>query len=359
MIKEFSFLGFPMEPLEIRELVWQYAQENDIKGFGDKGIAGKDWFSFFMKRHASAGLSIKSASDLSVERAENTEGSKIDKWFNRYEEVLAQSGEIGPEQIWNVDEHGCEDKIKVKRVVGVKGIRAHQKQPREKSLRSTMLTYINAAGDAVPPMIIHKGKFHDSWRTGAPRPVMVKGSKKGYINKFLFALYGKRFIHYLNQHGMLDRTHILLIDCHTSHVFNYCFMGMMYTRGIKVMALEPHTSHFAQPLDKNPFSSFKEKFNRGMRRFNRTTGGRPIKKEEFFSVFNPAWEQAMTPENIRAGFKRTGIWPVNRHVFPPEMFKISENSKQMSCCGSEIVRLGLVMFLLIYFFVSVDLVRYL
>ena len=47
MIKEFSFLGFPLTPIEIREVVWEFAQKNGIKGFGDKGSAGKDWFGFF------------------------------------------------------------------------------------------------------------------------------------------------------------------------------------------------------------------------------------------------------------------------------------------------------------------------
>ena len=32
-------------------------------------------------------------------------------------------------------------------------------------------------------------------------------------------------------------------------------------------------------------------------------------KAEFFLVFNIAWNRAMTPANIKAGFKQTGIWP--------------------------------------------------
>ena len=119
----------------------------------------------------------------------------------------------------------------------------------------------------------------------------------------------------------------LLIDSHYSHIFNYCYMSIMYTRNVKVMALEAHSSHFSQPLDKNPFSCFKHAFNKAMRRFNRQNGGRPIRKDEFFSVFNVAWQKAMTPENIKAGFKRTGLWPVNKDVFPKEMFRISENSE--------------------------------
>ena len=65
-------------------------------------------------------------------------------------------------------------------------------------------------------------------------------------------------------------------------------MQMMYRRDIKVFALEPHSSHWDQPLDKNPFLAFEDAFNEGMQKFDRRVGGRGIQKSEFFSVFNLA-----------------------------------------------------------------------
>ena len=101
---------------------------------------------------------------------------------------------------------------------------------------------------------------------------MVRGSKKGYINKFLFAEYGKQLIYHLHAVGQLDKPNLILMDSHYSHVFNYCYMKMMCDKDIKVMALEAHSSHYSQPLDKNPFSSFKMEFNNQMKKFNRTSG---------------------------------------------------------------------------------------
>ena len=71
-------------------------------------------------------------------------------------------------------------------------------------------------------------------------------------------------IYHLHASGQLDKPNLLLMDSHYVHVFNYCFMQMMYHRDIKVFVLEPHTSHWGQPLDKNPFSAFKDAFNEGM-----------------------------------------------------------------------------------------------
>ena len=206
----------------------------------------------------------------------------IDTWFDQYEDLVAQLGITDPAQIWNIDEHGSEDLHKVKRVVGIKGIKQYQIQPCEKARHTTMLTYVNATGYALPPMVIHRGKYHDSWCIDAPKRVLVHSSKKGYINKQLFAEYGKMLIYHLHATGMINKPNLILMDSHYSHVLNWCYMTMMYERLVKAFASEPHSSHWGQPLDKNPFSGFKHSFNEAMRKFNRATCVRGITKAEFF-----------------------------------------------------------------------------
>ena len=115
--------------------------------------------------------------------------------------------------------------------------------------------------------------------------------KKGYIKK-LFAEYGKMLIYHLHTTGQIHKPNLILMDSHYSHVFNYCYMAMMYDRLVKMFTIEPHSSHWGQPLDKNPFSGFKHTFNEAIRKFNHATWG--ITKSEFFSVFNIAWEKSIT-----------------------------------------------------------------
>ena len=273
-------------------------------------------------------LKVKeTVTNLSIACANATKKSSVLVWYKKYENVLKQLEITDPKYIWNIDQHGSEYMPKVKKVIGLKGIKQFQQQPHEKPKRTTMLTYVNAAGFALPPPVIHKGKYHDSWRTHCPRSVMVRGSKKGYINKFLFAEYGKRLIYHLHAADQLDKPNLILMDSYYSHVFNYCFMKMMFDKDIKVMALEAHSSHFSQPLDKNPFSSFRMEFNNQMKKFNRTSGGRVITKAEFFPVFNLAWNRSMTAENIKAGFKRTGIWPPDSDALPDYLFAVNKQSE--------------------------------
>ena len=126
--------------------------------------------------------------------------------------------------IWNVDEHGTEDVLKCSKVVGIKGIKANQTVCREKARRSTMLTYVNTPRYALPPMVIHKGKFHDSWCKNAPHLVLVHSSKKGYINKYLLSEYGKMFLYHLHAENQLYKPNLVVMDSHYSHTFNYLYM---------------------------------------------------------------------------------------------------------------------------------------
>ena len=58
MISEYSLLGFPLTPKEIREIAFEYADENNLSEFSeDKEIGGYKWFYGFMKYHD--GLRVK------------------------------------------------------------------------------------------------------------------------------------------------------------------------------------------------------------------------------------------------------------------------------------------------------------
>ena len=171
MIEEFSFLGFPLCSREVRKIAYNFAQSNGFKGFSkDATETGQKWFGFLLKCYPK--LRVKEGvTNLSIARAKASDRDSVTRWYKKYQNVLDQLEITDPKNIWNIDEHGSEDMPKVKKVIGLKGIKQFQKQPHEKPKQTTMLTYVNAAGFALPPLIIHKGKYHDSWRTHCPRSV--------------------------------------------------------------------------------------------------------------------------------------------------------------------------------------------
>ena len=159
----------------------------------------------------------------------------MDQWFTQYEDALRQLKINDPKYLWNVDEHSAEDLVKTKKVFGIKGIKSFQAQSREKAQHTTIITYINVSGYVLPPMIIHREKYHDCRCTNVPRRVLVHSSKKGYINKQLFTEYSKMLLCHLHTQGQLDRPKLIVMDSHYSHTFNYCYMNMMYTHDCKVL----------------------------------------------------------------------------------------------------------------------------
>ena len=232
MIEEYCNLGFPFTSREVRDITFEYAMDHDLKGFSENlCAAGPHWFQYFLARHRK--LSIKHATNLSIYRAMSPNKVILNHWFDEYEEVIKQLKIDDPCYLWNVDEHGTEDVLKCSKVVGIKGIRAKQTVCREKSCRSTMLTYVNAAGYALPPMVIHRGKFHDNWHKNAPSRVLVHSSKKGTsINNFSQNMERCFFIIYLLRN--IDKPNLVVMDSHYSHTFNYLYMKVMFECDVKL-----------------------------------------------------------------------------------------------------------------------------
>ena len=81
----------------------------------------------------------------------------ISNWFSLLEEIKTKFRILSPCQIWSGDETGIQNVPKEVKVLGVKKIRTFQKVSGEQGETSMVLTFVNAVGQSVPPMIIHKG----------------------------------------------------------------------------------------------------------------------------------------------------------------------------------------------------------
>ena len=215
----------------------------------------------------------------------------------------------------------------VQRVVALTGEQAYNVTALEKGETSTYLAGINAVGTTVPPLIIHKGKVvGKDWKEGAPYDAVVRATPTGWITKELFLEYGQMFVKFLEEHKLMDGLpHIVVMDNHHSHMFNVEFLQLLKDNNIVVFGLPSHTSHILQPLDKVPFSILKSKWNEEMRVFTRATGGKALTKAQFFKVFNPCFEKAMTTE---PGFRGTGLFPVNVKAIDPAAFAPSKTTER-------------------------------
>ncbi|KAJ8351955.1 hypothetical protein SKAU_G00234310 [Synaphobranchus kaupii] len=122
------------------------------------------------------------------------------------------------------------------------------------------------------------------------------------------------------------RPHMLLLDGHTSHVYNIEFLRLMQAHRVHVVFYPSHTTHCLQPADKSLFKSLKHHWNQEGRSFMRLTGGRKLLKGEFFSLFGRAWRRAATVQTAQAGFRRTAESPLEPEgrAWEPEQLELPE-----------------------------------
>jgi len=330
VITEMAEVGFPLTRSDIRKLAFEYAQKQGLKCFSEiKKSAGYYWFENLMRRFPQ--LSVKKAENLSAARAMAVNEVRIKQWFEEYSGLLRKLGiEDSPGHLWNIDETGMQNIHDAKRVVGIAGEHVYNITAMEKGETSTYLAGINAVGKAVPALIIHKGKtVGKNWKNGAPYNSVVRASPSGWITKELFLEYGHMFVKFLKDEGLVDgKPHVLMMDNHHSHTFNLEFLQLMKDNNIVVFALPSHTSHILQPLDVVPFAVLKSSWNEEMRKFTRKTGGQSLTKPQFFSVFSECFKKAMTVEYAQAGFRRSGLFPVNPNAIPQAAYAPSKTTER-------------------------------
>ena len=239
----------------------------------------------------------------------------ISNWFNLLQDIKNKFGILSPCQIWSGDETSIQNIPREVKVLGCKKIRTFQQVSGEQGETLTVLMFVNAAGQSIPPLIIHRGQHvQDIWRLKAPGNMKLAATERGYITKSKFHEYSLHFVKFLKAHGLADKTNLLIIDGHKSHLYNLPFR----VNNIEIITIPPHTSHILQALDSVPFVQFKKSWESNRRKYNMDHSGRVLNKVNFWDVFVPAWNSSITPKHIIVGFKKTGIYPHNPQVIPTE-----------------------------------------
>ncbi|KAL2104304.1 hypothetical protein ACEWY4_001172 [Coilia grayii] len=150
-------------------------------------------------------------------------------------------------------------------------------------------------------------------------------SDNGWINAELFTEWGHCFLKSLPKDD--PQPHLLLVDGHSSHVYNIDFLNLMKDNNVYVFSLPPHTTHYLQPADRALFKSLKHFWRLEGRRVTRESAGKRLDRALFMPLFSKAWSKAATPENAQAGFRRSGIHPFNPDKIDKSLFMPSQTTE--------------------------------
>jgi hypothetical protein len=234
--------------------------------------------------------------------------------------VLEENGLTNkPQHVYNLDETGLQPDHRPPNVIAsVKTKPQAITSPR--STTTTLIACINALGHSIPPFFIFKGvRFNPELMKGATFGSKGVMSETGWSNGQIFKEYLKdHFLPYARPCA-LDKQPILLIyDGHASHK-NPELIKWAREQGIILFVLPAHTSHVLQPLDVAVFGPFKNYYYTECSAYMCKNIGRTITKYDICGIACRAFLKAMTPANIQAAFRKTGIHPWNSGVVSKEM----------------------------------------
>jgi len=104
---------------------------------------------------------------------------------------------------------------------------------------------------------------------------------------------------------------LLLMDGHSSH---YCPDAIRLAAKEKVILFifPPNTTHLTQPLDHSCFGPLKVEWRKVCQNFLTQNPGKVVTRFSFSALFTEAWQKSMTMPNIIAGFRATGLYPLDR-----------------------------------------------
>jgi hypothetical protein len=204
---------------------------------------------------------------------------------------------------------------KSSKILGKKGTRSiGTLTSAERGFTTTATISMSATGHFVPPMLIFKRvNMNENLKFKAPSGTLFGCHKSGWMQTDLFTKWFKHFIEHTNPSEL--NPILLILDGHATHTRNIVFIKMAIENFVTVICLPPHCSHKLQPLDVSFMGPLKNFYSIAIETFLRKNPGKRITQYNVSEIFGEAYEKASSVSNAISGFKKTGIYPLDKKAF--------------------------------------------
>lgn len=310
-------VGMPLTSKCLRRSVFTFVEQNGMQHPFSQNtkLAGRKWMSAFYKRNPD--VAQRKAQSLNPARAQKVNKFVVEDYFQKLKNVLIDLRLINqPQLIYNMDEKGCRLNLHhQQQVLAKKGTkRVHLIAP-EHAENVTVVACGNAVGQSIPPMVLFKGKRQKpEWIDTMPPGTSVEMTAKGSMTTSTFIKWIDHFARYKSPGHCL-----LIFDGASSHL-DANIVETANSHNITLLCLPSNTTHELQPLDKSVFRSFEHFWDEEVLRYWIQEPERKITKGRFGSILSAVWPKAMSPQNLMAGFRATGIYPFNPNAIPETAF---------------------------------------
>jgi len=122
----------------------------------------------------------------------------------------------------------------------------------------------------------------------------------------------KRFLPFSRPYDQSQRR-LLIVDGHSSHV-QAQFIAECMREKVDLLILPAHSSHKTQPLDVGVFHTVKQRLSWRTDHHHRYSTRDRIPRRQWMDLLLDARTEGITEDNIKTGFRKTGIEPLDRTI---------------------------------------------
>jgi hypothetical protein len=309
------------------EAIVQYILDQDARGFCFRKVdvqdiadllmdkrgaqrVGRCWTTRFIHRRPEIRTRLTRVYDYHRPLVEDP--NVLNAWFRLATNMRAKYG-IQDSDYYNFDETG----FMMGKIEGVLVVTRSDRQKKPKLVQpgnrewATAICAIAADGHVVPPFLCVQGQYHlASWYQNGKIPAdwVVTTTSNGWTDN-------KTGLQWLKHFDQSTRTRqkgqyrMLVLDGHESHV-NAKFTQYCKENNIIPLCLPPYSSHYTQPLDVGLFGPLKRAYSDQISSLIRLRITH-ITKNDFFPAFKTAFQGVFTEQNVKGGFRGSGLVPWN------------------------------------------------
>nr|CAH7767149.1 unnamed protein product [Callosobruchus chinensis] len=180
---------------------------------------------------------------------------------------------------------------------------------------------MNASGVYIPPVLIFPRKnMKAELMIGAPAGAVAECHISGWVQTDIFTRWFKHFIKFAKPTAA-DPV-LLVLDGHFSHTRNIELIDLAKENHVTIICLPPHSTNKMQPLDVAFMSPLKTFYAQEIENWLRENQLNTVSQYGIASIFCKAYNRAATMETSCNGFRKTGLVPLNRHVFRDHDFGV-------------------------------------
>ncbi|KAH9643133.1 hypothetical protein HF086_010585 [Spodoptera exigua] len=301
--------GYPLDRNDLRYIVKLYLDTSNItvKRFKNN-YPGPDFVESFLKRHSDK-ISKRISQNIKRSRAE-VSPEMMKTYFAELEKSLEG---VPHSNIVNYDETNLSDDPGRPKVIVRRGCKYPERVRNFSKGCTSLMIAANAEGELLAPYVVYKSTYlNDTWIQNGPKGTCYNRSQSGWFDGEIFSDWIRNVI--IPYFDTKNGKKLLIGDNLSSHLSAH-LIDLCKEKDIHFVFLPPNSTHLTQPLDVAFFRPMKQAWRSILQKWKETDGRNlsSIPKGCFPRLLKLLIDQLNinANSNIRAGFKKTGIVPLN------------------------------------------------